>query len=134
MAIIEWIEITNELLDTIEWLRGLLVECENNAMNIVGAYCIRPVQVFPNPVTNELQITTDNLQIGEMIELFDMNGRRVFSQRVASTLRQAQRPSATGRSFPELVEGNVFTIDMSAFQQGNYILRIGTRVAKIVKQ
>ncbi|MDR0438437.1 MAG: leucine-rich repeat domain-containing protein [Bacteroidales bacterium] len=72
----------------------------------------KQIQVYPNPVFHELHITNYDWQQSDMVELFDMNGRRVYSTRA---------------------NGNT-TIDMSAFQQGNYILRIGNRVAKIAKQ
>jgi len=90
------------------------------------------LQVYPNPVVSELRIVIPSeardLLANNTVELFDMSGRRVFSQRVAST------GSATGRSFPEPVEGNVVTINMTPFPPGNYILRIGNHTAKIVKQ
>jgi hypothetical protein len=49
----------------------------------------------------------------EVVELFDMNGRRVYSA-----------PA----------NNSEIKIDMSNFQSGNYILRIGNRVARIVIQ
>jgi len=82
-----------------------------------------PIQIYPNPVINELRLTNYELRIGEMIELFDMSGRRVFSQRIAVETRHATSP-----------HGDTFTVDMTPFHPGNYILRIGNRVAKIVKQ
>jgi len=75
---------------------------------------IMQIQFYPNPVTNKLHITHE-WQSDDIVELFDMNGRRVFSQRINSHVDK-------------------FIIDMSVFQHGNYILRIGNQVAKIVKQ
>jgi hypothetical protein len=88
---------------------GVCEICEGNGSNIMMSTQTVPLQVFPNPVINELHITNHD---GGIIELFGMNGKRVYSARA---------------------NGNT-TIDMSAFQSGNYILRIGNRVAKIVKQ
>ena len=102
-----------ETRDTI-WIQVFFAETAN-----VGIENFRPLQVYPNPVTNELRLTIDELQIGEIIELFDMTGRRVFSSRI---------------NCHSSVVNRHFTIDMSPFQQGNYILRIGNRVAKVVKQ
>jgi len=70
------------------------------------------IKIYPNPTNYELRIINYDWQQGDMVELFDMNGRRVYSTRA---------------------NGNT-TIDISAYQQGNYILRIGNRVAKVVKQ
>jgi hypothetical protein len=77
------------------------------------------IRVYPNPVIDELRITIDDLRIGEMIELFDMTGKCVFSQRI---IRQSS------------IVNRQFVIDMTPFQPGHYILRIGTHVARIVKQ
>jgi len=77
------------------------------------------LHVFPNPVTDKLHIVHD-WQSGDVVELFDMNGRRVFSQ-----------PVGAGFARPD---GNTFTIDMSPFPRGNYILRIGNRATKIVRR
>jgi len=85
---------------------------ESTATSISDLEKINTLKIYPNPVTNVLHITHD-WQQGDIIELFDMNGRRVFSGRGS---------------------GDVFTIEMSAFQPGNYILRIGNQTAKIVKQ
>jgi len=94
----------------------------SEASNIVETHGRASLHVHPNPVTNELHITYD-WQSGDVVELFDMNGRRVFSQRVAvETQCIASLQSGT------------FTIDMSPFPNGNYILRIGNRIAKIVKR
>jgi len=122
--IVEWIAITDDLLDTIVWLRQLLAEHEYNATNVIETQYIASLQVFPNPVMNQLNIIHD-WQPGDVVELFDMTGRRVFSQRVAvetQCIASLQSRLVT------------FTIDMSLFPNGSYILRIGNRVARIVKQ
>jgi len=119
-TIVEWFEITENLLGSIAWLREMLAICENNSTNIVGEHVGSPLQVFPNPVTNVLHITHE-WQLGDVVELFDMNGRRVFSQ-----------PVETGHA-PSLHNGT-FVVDMTSFPAGTYILRIGNRVAKIVKR
>jgi len=124
LFIIELVEINEDLWDTIVWLRQLLAECNNNATNIVETGRAPSLRMYPNPVTNELHIVIPpDLPANTVVELFDMNGRRVFSQRI---------PAETGRA-PSL-HGTIFTIDMSPFHPGNYILRIGNRAAKIVKQ
>jgi len=79
---------------------------------------VETIQIFPNPVTHELHIINHDWQVNDVVELFDMNGRLVFSQSVGA------------KNLSPLQE---FTIDMSPFNAGNYILRIGNRVAKVVK-
>ena len=74
------------------------------------------IQIFPNPVTNELRIINHDWQQGDVVKLFDMNGRLVFSKGVSNT-------SAQG----ELI------IDISSQKSGHYILHIGNRTAKVVK-
>ena len=117
--IMEWFELTYDLLDTIDWLRQLLAECEGNATDVVETLHTTPLQVFPNPVTDQLHIIHD-WQLGDVVELFDMRGLRVFSQ-----------PVGAGSARPD---GDTITIDMSPFPRGNYILRVGKRVAKIVRR
>ena len=119
LFVVELVEINDDLLDTIAWLRQLLVNCENNSTSVVLGGQTPPLQVYPNPVTNVLHITHE-WQSGDVVELFDINGRRVFSATVGAGFA---RP-----------DGDTFTIDMSPFPNGNYILRIGNRVAKIVKR
>ena len=106
---------TIKLQDSIRKLWLLLNECRNSGTSNAAFILQNQIQFYPNPVINELRITIDELQIGEIVELFDMIGRRVFSERLNYHVGE-------------------FTIDMSAFQFGNYILRIGNRVAKVVKQ
>jgi len=43
------------------------------------------IEIYPNPVVNQLQITTDNLQIGDVIELFDILR---IGNRVAKVVKQ----------------------------------------------
>jgi len=78
--------------------------------------------VFPNPVTNELHIV-HNWQSGDVVELFDMIGRHVFSQRVAVETQCIAS-----------LQSDTFTIDMTSFPNGNYILRVGNQTVQIVKQ
>ncbi|MCL2416450.1 MAG: leucine-rich repeat protein [Bacteroidales bacterium] len=73
------------------------------------------VSIYPNPVTSELNIINFDWTAGDVVELFDMNGRRVFMERVNAPV-------------------DTFTINMSMFQSGAYILRIGNRIARVVKQ
>ena len=98
-----------------------ILTAEPPATNIADAVetgCIPSLQVFPNPVTDKLQITIDNLQIEDIAELFDINGRRIFSQPICQS-------SIVNRKF---------VIDMSQFPPGTYILKIGEHAVRIIKQ
>ena len=85
------------------------------------------LQVYPNPVVSELRIVIPNemrdLLANNTVELFDMTGKCVFFKRV--TVETGRAPS---------LHGDTFTINMTPFPPGNYILRIGNHTAKIVKQ
>jgi predicted outer membrane repeat protein len=111
-----------KLTDSIIKLLQQLADCQNNGTNNVQLVPQEQIQVFPNPVNYELRIMNYEFKQGDRIELFDMQGKRVYSHPapVVERSRNASHPET-------------FTIDMSNFQVGNYILRIGNRVAKIIK-
>jgi len=90
----------------------------NAPTNIVFNEQPPPLHVFPNPVTNYLQLTTYNLQIGDIIELFNITGRRVFTHPICQL-------SIVNRKF---------IIDMTPFPPGTYILRIANQTKQIIKQ
>jgi len=96
----------------------LMANWQPAGTNIAEMQFTASLQVYPNPVMDELRITTDELRIGDIVELFNMNGRRVFAQPVCQS-------SIVSRQF---------TIDMSRFPSGIYILRIGDQTVRIVKQ
>jgi len=75
--------------------------------------------VFPNPVVDRLYIV-HNWQLGDVIELFDMNGQRVFYMHVETL--HATSPQ------------NTISIDLSHLPSGTYLLRVGSRVVRIVKR
>ena len=104
-----------DLNDSIKTLLQLLADCESSGTSIANLIPQKHIQIFPNPVSYELRIVNYDFSQGDIVELFDMNGRRVYSARANSQI-------------------GTFTIDMSNFQSGNYILRIGNRIAKVVKQ
>ena len=91
---------------------------EDTATSIANVVDAAPLQVFPNPVTDNLQITTAELQIGDVIEIFDMNGRRVFSHPICQFS----------------ILNSQFSIDISHLPNGTYIVRVGNRSTVIIKQ
>jgi hypothetical protein len=77
------------------------------------------LQVFPNPVTNELHIVIPNemRELPAIVEIFDINGKRVHSHPAPRTSHLAP-----------------FSIDISNLPNGTYIVKFGNSYAKIVKQ
>ena len=103
----------HEETQTIPKLTG--TQCEQT--NITEIETDEGLEIYPNPVNYELWIMNDEWQPGDIIELFDINGRRVY---------MVQPPFTVDRV--------PFTIDISHLPEGTYVLRIGSRMAKIVKQ
>jgi M6 family metalloprotease-like protein len=76
------------------------------------------LKVYPNPVINgELKIENGEWKTGDVVEIYNMNGKRVFIERLPDT------------GYPASV-----TIDISHLPNGTYIVKIGTASTKIVKQ
>jgi len=102
---------------------------ESVTTSIVGANNYLPLlQAFPNPVINDLRITIDELQIGEIIELFDMNGRRVYSRRHSALDAESRSKGIAGQA-----RNDELVINMTPFPNGTYILRIGNQSLQIIK-
>ena len=100
------------------------------------------LQVFPNPVTDQLYIvipspsttlrvnSTRDL-VNNIVEIFDINGHRVFAQ---PALRQAQGPASQAQgAVAEALEATI-TINISHLPPGTYILKIGEHAVRLVKQ
>jgi hypothetical protein len=68
------------------------------------------VFVFPNPVKNELKITNYELRDGEMIQIYNTSGQLVETRRAVSS------------------------INISNLPNGTYIVKVGNKTAKIVKE
>jgi M6 family metalloprotease-like protein len=84
------------------------------------------LNVYPNPVTNgELRITNGEalnavnyeLGIGDIVEIFDMSGKRVYVAKL-----------------PFTVYHSPCTINISHLPDGTYIVKVGSASAKIVKR
>jgi len=130
---------TTKLQDSIRELWRLLNECGNSGTSNAAFIQQNQIEFYPNPVVSELRIVIPpDLPANTVLELFDMNGRCVFSAPVRATLAVAPANNydnrQQGRPQGSPLRGDTFVIDMTSFQPGNYILRIGNRVVKIVKQ
>jgi len=75
------------------------------------------LQVFPNPVTDQLHIVIPSETRG-LVEIFDTNGRRVFTHPICQL---------------SMVDGQL-SIDISHLPNGMYIVRIGDSTVRIIKQ
>jgi len=85
--------------------------------NVVDA--VDNIRVFPNPVTDELHIVIPSeARDLKTIELFDINGRRVFSQPICQLS----------------IVNCQFSIDMSHLPSGVYILVLHTENGIVTKQ
>jgi hypothetical protein len=85
--------------------------------HMVGVKDIEIVKldIYPNPATTEIHITNYGLLNGEKVEIYDMNGRMMLVE--------------NGTMFTDNLSINVSTLP-----QGIYFVKVGTSIAKIVKQ
>ena len=96
--------------------------------SIIDVERLETLVVFPNPITDKLHIVIPNpsttLRVNstrDLIEIFDINGRLVFSQ-----------PVETGHA-PSLHNGTM-VIDISHLPNGPYIVRFGQSYTRIIKR
>jgi hypothetical protein len=104
-----WLEIDN--------LETLLDNCEGMLTSSAPKISDEQITISPNPVSHELRITGHQWRTGDVVEIFNMNGQRVVS---------------TPGGFAGTTDD--YVINMSSFQAGSYLLRIGNRVATIIKK
>jgi uncharacterized protein YjdB len=79
----------------------------------VGTAHTMSLQVYPNPVTNEqLIVSNEQLKAGDRIEVYSLSGAKLKTF------------AATGAKS---------SIDLSALPTGTYVVKAGNRVAKVVK-
>jgi hypothetical protein len=94
---------------------NVTVNVGTNNTSIVGTETNNVLKVYPNPVTNgELRIENGEFENG-IVEIFDMKGKRVYHE-----------------SFS--IFNSQFSINISHWPDGTYIVRTGNHVIKIVKR
>jgi len=82
-------------------------------VGIVATGSTRPeIQIFPNPTTGQLRVTSYELQM-ESVEIYDVVGRKLSHF---------------------TIHNSHFTIDISHLANGMYFLKVGGKVFKVVKQ
>ncbi|MCL2416690.1 MAG: leucine-rich repeat protein [Bacteroidales bacterium] len=90
---------------------NITVTADPTSIVDVGANNYLPLQVHPNPFTDQIHIT--NAEIGAMLYVLNANGSFVHTQQITSTTQ---------------------TIWLGHLPNGVYILRIGEQSIRIVKQ
>ncbi len=111
------------LQDSVDTLFIRLSECEAGETQNVSRMAKSDVRVYPNPVNRELRITNYEFKQGDVVEIFDMNGKRVY----------VAKPNSTSS-----IVNSTLIIDVSHLPTGTYLLRISQQnnevlVAKVVK-
>jgi hypothetical protein len=72
------------------------------------------IKIYPNPVDNLLTIESSEIKIGDKIDIFDMSGKLVLSQKINET--------------------DKVIINVSRLSQGTYIFKLGNIHGKFVKK
>jgi uncharacterized repeat protein (TIGR03803 family) len=75
------------------------------------------MQVYPNPTTGTINIVSETDQKNVMIEISDMTGRTVMTNKYA-----------------DLSAGESYVMDVSMLNNGSYILRINNNQIRIIKK
>ncbi|GHT72228.1 hypothetical protein FACS189456_0140 [Bacteroidia bacterium] len=91
---------------------ALTIPQSNNA-TAIQAKTMEELDVFPNPTATLLTITNDQWQAGDLIEIYSINGTLKGTWDVAS---------------------KTSTINIGHLPTGVYIVKVGDKVAKVVKQ
>ena len=82
------------------------------------------LSVYPNPTAGQLWVSVPELAEGTAAEVLVYNANGQLLQRVAARAASTGSAAAYGR----------ISIDLSAYPNGIYFIRVGNAVAKVVKQ
>ena len=97
---------------SLEFNAGYILNYQNFPLSIPDQSLVR-LDIYPNPVSNELYISSDNLQV-EKINIYSINGKEVMSVETADK-----------------------SIDVSRLQQGVYFIEVtsgeGKNIQKFIK-
>jgi autotransporter-associated beta strand protein len=91
------------------------------------------LQVYPNPTTGELRVTSDKLQVTS-IEVFDVMGRKLSQTLNSTPLPPAGGGDLSHYSLPTLGVASTLRLDISNFPAGIYLLRIQTENGTVMKK
>ncbi|GHT80025.1 hypothetical protein FACS189467_1010 [Bacteroidia bacterium] len=89
------------------------------------------LHIYPNPVSDQLTITSDQWNAGNKVEIYNVNGVLVGAYRIRpdGEMRVSQKGV-----FNTPLQGNTITINIAHLPAGIYIVKVGNKVAKVVKQ
>ena len=96
-------------------------QCQWVALSGIDEVLEGSISIYPNPVKNELFITSENKI--EKIEICDLAGRTV----------ETEVPLTAGKNYPSIQEG-VATINVSDLPQGVYLVKIHTNKGVVTKR
>jgi hypothetical protein len=86
-----------------------------NMPTAVETQGVASLQIYPNPVVNgQLIIDIGQLKAGDVISVYSVNGALVLTGNISG--------------------GSGTTLNLSHLSQGTYIVKIGNKAAKVVKQ
>ncbi|GHT67466.1 hypothetical protein FACS189452_05230 [Bacteroidia bacterium] len=81
----------------------------------VEAQRVQKLLVYPNPVSDQITITSDQWNAGDKVEIYNVNGTKVFET-------------------PLSIVNYPLSINIAHLPAGIYIVKVGNRTAKVVKQ
>jgi uncharacterized repeat protein (TIGR02543 family) len=96
-----------------KWTQGSTPTDPNNPGTAVASQGIAALQIYPNPVSDQITVTGDQWNAGDKVEIYNVNGTLVETRRAASLQT---------------------TINIAHLPAGVYIVKVGNKAAKIVKQ
>ncbi|GHT10810.1 hypothetical protein AGMMS4956_02890 [Bacteroidia bacterium] len=101
----------------------------------VGAAAAETLQVYPNPTTNgELRIESGELNAWDKVEIYNINGALVGAYRIRPDGEMRVSQKGVSGVFNTPLQGNIITINIAHLPAGIYLVKVGNRVAKVVKQ
>ncbi|GHT16476.1 hypothetical protein AGMMS4956_19020 [Bacteroidia bacterium] len=102
----------------------------DNPATAVETQDVAALQIYPNPTTNgELRIESGELNAVDKVEIYNVNGALVGAYRIRPD--GEMRVSQEG-VFNTPLQGN--TISIAHLPAGIYLVKVGNKVAKVVKQ
>jgi uncharacterized repeat protein (TIGR02543 family) len=92
----------------------IIPNATNGTTAVVGAQSLAPLQIYPNPVSDQLTVAGDQWNAGDKVEIYNVNGGLAGVYNVSG--------------------GASTTINIANLPAGVYIVKVGNKAAKIVKQ
>ena len=87
---------------------------------------VTKLHVYPNPANYELRITNYEFKDGEVIEIYNVAGQKVYQ--INNLTNQQQITKSTNNQINNII------IDVSHLAKGLYFLKINNQVTKFIKE